>query len=335
VEALALIGVEGPEPFEMALSALQEDWTSHAAREDIRREKAVKALMHIELRNLRAEKISAKLRTRADVKSAPFEVVDLLLRPWSQVIAHARLNPVAQGTDPGGYGALVSDLLWSVNPELAGGDKDRLLGLIPDLTGKLRQGLGTIDYPAAGINAFLGFLAGLHQQILQPVDPSRGRALDFSMSRSELDSRFIQADQNEVWLVGDEGRDTGFLDSLPALDHGLPASSKSGEKAGHPALPSMPTPPDKDAKVQIQPGAWVELLIQKKWVRAQLTWASPQGSLFMFTRVNGGTHSMTRRSFERLCAEGSARLIAVQALVDGALDAVAQVALRNSVDVKL
>ncbi len=44
---------------------------------------------------------------------------------------------------------------------------------------------------------------------------------------------------------------------------------------------------------------------------------------------------MTRRSLDKLLEQGAMRIIAQQTVVEGALDAVANVAMRNSVDVKL
>jgi dihydroxyacetone kinase DhaKLM complex PTS-EIIA-like component DhaM len=41
---------------------------------------------------------------------------------------------------------------------------------------------------------------------------------------------------------------------------------------------------------------------------------------------------MTRRSRDKLLASGKLRLVSVQPVVEGALDAVAQTAMRNSVD---
>jgi dihydroxyacetone kinase DhaKLM complex PTS-EIIA-like component DhaM len=63
-----------------------------------------------------------------------------------------------------------------------------------------------------------------------------------------------------------------------------------------------------------------------------LTWASPHGTLFLFTSAYGTSQSMTRRSRDKMVAAGSLRLIAGQPVVEGALNAVAQIAMRNSVD---
>jgi hypothetical protein len=79
-------------------------------------------------------------------------------------------------------------------------------------------------------------------------------------------------------------------------------------------------------------GSWVELMTHGEWVRTQLTWASPHGTLFLFTSVYGTTQSMTRRTHDKLVAAGQLRMISGQPVVDGALDAVAQQAMRNSLD---
>ena len=50
---------------------------------------------------------------------------------------------------------------------------------------------------------------------------------------------------------------------------------------------------------------------------------------------SGATHSMTRRLLDKMLRAGTLRMVASQAVVDGALDAVAQAALRNSLDLKL
>jgi hypothetical protein len=79
-------------------------------------------------------------------------------------------------------------------------------------------------------------------------------------------------------------------------------------------------------------GTWIELMTNDQWVRSQLTWASPHGTLFLFTNSFGSTQSMTRRSRDRLISAGQLRLVSSQPMVDGALDAVAHTAMRNSVD---
>ena len=84
--------------------------------------------------------------------------------------------------------------------------------------------------------------------------------------------------------------------------------------------------------MDLSTGAWVDLKVQGEWVRAQLTWTSPRGSLFMFISSSGLAHSMTRRTLERLLGTDALRIVSRGGVVEGALDAVAQQALRNAQD---
>jgi len=79
-------------------------------------------------------------------------------------------------------------------------------------------------------------------------------------------------------------------------------------------------------------GSWAEMLVNGQWVRTQLTWASPHGTLFLFTSAYGTSQSMTRRSRDKMIAAGNLRLVSGQPVVEGALNAVAQTAMRNSVE---
>jgi hypothetical protein len=76
-------------------------------------------------------------------------------------------------------------------------------------------------------------------------------------------------------------------------------------------------------------GAFVDLH-GDGWERWQLTWASPHGLLFMFTHAAGATRSMTRRKLNSMIAQGTLRLVSAHPVVDGALDAIARAAWRNS-----
>ena len=59
--------VEGAEPFDFALQSLEEAWGDVQQRDRHHREKAVRALLQAEQRNLLAEKIAREMRVRPDV----------------------------------------------------------------------------------------------------------------------------------------------------------------------------------------------------------------------------------------------------------------------------
>ena len=125
----------------------------------------------------------------------------------------------------------------------------------------------------------------------------------------------------DPWVAPEEARASNFVQIQEADE-----PDKSLESAS-----SSDVMPDDDLPL----GSWVELLVDGNWVRTQLTWASPHGTLYLFTSAVGTSQSMTRRSRDRLVAAGNLRVISGAPVVDGALNAVAQIALRNSMDISL
>jgi hypothetical protein len=146
-----------------------------------------------------------------------------------------------------------------------------------------------------------------------------------------------QINTNDPWLAPTEMHETGFLDVTDGAI-GRPAF-RDTETLFESTAPQLPEEESdlrasERSKPPIPPGAWVELSLHDQTLRAQLTWSSPYGTLFMFTDSAGTTHSLTRRALDKLLARGSVTLIS-QGVVDGALDAVAQKAMRNTLDLNL
>ena len=335
VDVLLSTQVGGAEPFDFALKSLEEAWGDQQQRDRRHREQAVRALLKAEQRNLLAERIARDLRARADVSAAPREINAFVLGPWSQVMAQARLSDESGAADPGAFGAVVADLVWSAQPRVAGGNAAKLGKLVPELVEKLRHGLATIDYPAPATRRFLDHLAAVHRQALKAGEqPSRPVPLSTSMSREELEAMFGDEEGGPgPWLAPTEAQHSGFMQThqvsatKPVFQPTQPGFSETQPFAAELA----PTLPDAD----VRPGAWVEMLMDGGWSRYQVTWASPHATLFMFADCNGKTHSMTRRLLDKMLRSDTLRMISGQPVVDGALDAVAQTALRNSVDIKL
>ena len=328
VDALAATAVTGPEPFDFALQTLQEAWDEGRERERRQREKAVRALLQAEQRNLLAARIAAEQRARPELAHAPREVVAFVTGPWSQVMAHARLADGAGDDDPGGYADAVSDLLWSVQPMASAAAAARLAKLLPELLDTLRRGLALISYPDAKTRRLFDALALLHQQAVNPGTTGA------PLSREELHR--LVPDDAEAWLQPSEAQHSGFMDTeqadapAPLFQPTQPGLGVTEPAAAPAAEEALPLPAEG-----LQRGAWVELLADGSWARYQLTWSSPHGTLFMFSAAGGKTQSMTRRLLSKMLQNGSLRLVSGEGVVDGALDAVAAAALRNSLDLRL
>jgi uncharacterized protein DUF1631 len=252
------------------------------------------------------------------------------------VMAQARLADESGAADPGGFASVVGDLLWSAQLKPAGANAAKLAKLVPELVGKLRHGLATIDYPAPATERFLDYLAAGHGAAMRSGEqPGRPLPLSTSMTSAALEAMFGGDEEGGPgpWLAPTEAQNSGFMETHQSVQP-KPLFQPTQTGFGHtrPLVADVaPGVPESD----VRPGAWVEMLIDGGWSRYQVTWASPHGTLFMFANAAGKTHSMTRRLLDKMLQGGTLRMISGQAVVDGALDAVAQAALRNSLDIKL
>lgn len=321
VDQLAESTIESGDPFSSALQALTQLWGDGDQGERAQREQAVRALLQAEQRNLLAEKLRNDFMAWPDAARVAPEVAEFVAGPWVQVMAQARLADRSGSADPGGYAAIVPQLLWSAQPALARKNMGKLTKLIPTLLAKLREGLKTVDFPLVRANPFFEKLISLHQQAFDGSADASPVA-DAAPAQGPS-STILMTEPPAPWLAPREAQQSGFMEMPEAFKHSMPGT-------GDGRLDSMSGVPLSDANVKI--GAWVELLNEGVWQRTQLTWSSPHGSLFLFTNAAGGTQSMTRRLLDTLLTEGKLRVVSVQPVVDGALDAVAEKAMRNSVD---
>jgi len=305
------------DPFIDVLAELREGWARAARAREQQRALAVETLQHAEARNLLAEKIAREIAAHPDCASVPAVVTEFLCGPWAQVVAQARIKDGAGSPTSDRYQALISALLWSAHPQLARQNVAKLTRVVPRLISTLREGLESIHFPATRASAFMEALMALHQRAFQ----GPGAAAAPAPVEASTPAREAPALATEPWIDPAEAQNSNYVeiaDAAPALE-ATPAESA-------PAVESAP------ADGELLLGSWVEIMVDDKWVRSQLTWASPHGTLFLFTGSTGSIQSMTRRTRDKLLAAGRFRLLSERTVLDGAFDAVAQAALRNSVD---
>lgn len=333
VEPLTSFDLQGPEPFEVVLQQLQSSWAAMAREQESARTQAVQALQNAEQRNLLAEKIARDIDSHPDAAKVPEVVIAFLCGPWAQVVAQARLQGGTGSPEADKYQALISALLWSAHPELARSNLSKLTRLVPRLISTLREGLETVRYPATKTSVFLEALMGLHQQIFRSAPARADEPLPPIMDIPHVAVRPVE--DGDPWVAPGEAQDSNFLE-LPTLPEvgSTNGALAEGDLAGASTLPvNLAGPATAMVGVGGLPlGAWVEICTEGDWVRTQLTWASPHGTLFLFTSAMGMTQSMTRRTHDKLLAAGQLRVISGHEVVDEALDAVAKQAMRNSVD---
>ena len=295
-EALLDAGGSGPETYEIALSALQEAWDEAQPRARRNRERAVRALMRAEQRNLLAERLARQMLERPGRSRCAARGAGLPHRPVGAGDGAGAPGRQHRRRGSRGYGWVVQTVLWSVQPALSA----RVVGQQRALVERIDQGLASIDHLPADTTA--GRTCCRRCATWRCPRP---RAMP--LRGADRESR---PDKVSTWLAPLEMHETGFV-----ADSALPlgAPSESG------TLPPL----------KLEVGAFVDLQGRLGTMAAH-PGCSPHGLLFMLRTRGGTTRSMTRRKLNSMLAQGSLRLVSAHPVVDGALDAVARAAWRNS-----
>lgn len=344
--ALNNVSVENPAPFDEALTQLQTQWSGEDQQQEDQRDEVLRTLRQAEERQAQADQIAYDLSLRSDLDQAPAVVLDFLYGPWALVMANARMSHPNQ-LDPGGFGAVITDLLWSVKLNYTLHEPAKLIAMIPALLGKLRAGLATLGQSPKDSEAFFGALMKLHQPVLElrrlrsQRDASESASMPLEVPLPDIppataEQRQPKASQ-QLWLGPKEQNAAGFEEAVPS-DHAALSAAPSDsapaplDSGATPLLSEGEGEGEGDAEPALSPaqvlaslheGSWVDLYSKGRWLRAQLIWASTRGTLFMFQSHGGQPHSMTKRSCEKLIQQRHLRPVDVQDVIGHALDALA------------
>ena len=316
-EAVANLGrgAGTADEYTAVLQSLEAGWARDEVVQRQQLEEAARALRHAEQRNLLAQRWAEEFQLRMQTKVVPDWMSSFLRGPWAQVVAADELACKDGRSDPSGYIELVDEFLWSVQAKKTRRNRPRLVSLVPGMLVKLRQGLQSIDFPADRWPLIFDALITEHEKAFD------GPRMGYQTGEDELQAAptvplvdsMLSLDSGDVWVANDEAMESGYVSS--ELVDEVSERFTDGTFSA------------RDLRV----GVWVELIVKGSWLRAQLTWVSPHRTLFMFMFVarGGSAHSMSRRTMKRLRMQGAIRVVSEGHLVDKALDAVVQAALRN------
>jgi uncharacterized membrane protein YgcG len=348
--------IEDAQPFGMALAKLEYGWDEQDQLESENRHNVLQALRFAEERQTQADQIAFELSTRSDLDKVPGLVLDFLFGPWALAMAHAKLADTRNQIDPMGFGSVVPDLLWSVKREVTLKRPAKLIEMIPSLLAKLHEGLDLLGQDPRESEPFFEGLMKLHRPVLKlrrlksqrDAEESGAVPLEPEELPATPEQRRAKAAAHP-WLARDELDAAGFEDTLPTAPGDLmpleeehehfaapqvaqPAEEEldsshaeliAEQEASPNAAPALAQGDAERLLMSLRAGHWVDLYSRRRWLRAQLIWASTKGTLFMFVSHGGQPHSMTKRSCERLLRERLLRPVDNQGVVAQALDAVA------------
>ena len=330
----------------------------HRTREaDEAHARSIEVLRRAEERNILAGKIAAEVRIRPDFRAGNAAVTEFLMGPWSQVMAAEWLGKAAGGTNisDSPFSLALKGILRtfkSVDAPDALAQRQWLAHAVPSLLETLRAGLLTIDYPPESAKEFFecldrigrSSLTSLHSNEAEPIPAASDGPGATKIRNQALEKAFEAGDAADTyhWLAPSEASESGFMDFGAASASGsslgfdttqveAPDAPVAGDQVNQPGPFGAGATASALQTIPLKVGDWVELMSDLNWLRAQLTFISPQNTLFMFTSEGGRSHSMTSRVLSHLLKLELVRIVNQHNVLDGALDSVAAKAIRNSV----
>lgn len=153
--------------FAERLQAFETRWQQQDALDEDGKARGLRSMQFAQQRQELADKVAWEFSLRSDLDGVPQVVADFLFQDWSLVIAHAQLTDERGQLDPGGYLAVVSDLLWSVKRDATLRDPARLFEIVPGLLRALRRGLHMLGKDPQDTEPFFDTLMRLHNPVLR------------------------------------------------------------------------------------------------------------------------------------------------------------------------
>lgn len=270
---------------------------------------SIDALQRSERRELLQHVLSQRLADQmAPVPASP-AIRRFVTGTWAQVLAESMLRHGEQAEPTPGFLKTVDDLLWSLNTPNHPQSRQRLLGLLPGLLQRLREGMALVALPAPEQQAVLDELMAVHTEALRHGGKSAAPA---ALTPQEI----VQRMRDEV--IPDTPLPRPFADSVIDL------ASMDTVPADFLASRPMDASVDETRRRldALEPGARQRVFLQRRWSAAQLLWKSDQGLYFLFAAERPGqTHSITRQALERLDAAGLLQPLEARLLVPRSIDA--------------
>lgn len=250
------------------------------------------------------KKIVAQIKATPRYAAAHPRVRAFLSGPWAKVVAKSLLRHARDSgesftdedaliaRDPKGYLRLVSLLLLSVQADSFRHPAPELLRSVKDMHEQLRVGLLSVGLSAEQVEPAVSKLKDLHRQAIQEATAEVPQDGGVQLLYASPEGQAIDIGQPKGARPAAAPSARMAVPMLTEAPEESPSSPKSKDASG-PDLPPM------------QVGAW--FFLGENGLRTQLTWASPDEGIFMFTSPDGFSQTMTRRRLLQLQENGQLR----------------------------
>ena len=293
---------------DFAITGLLDEQASRVAPQ-------AQALQQHLARNELEDRLREQVVQQVRSSGAPPALRRFLVGPWSGAMAHSAQRHGPDSPQMRAQAELVDHLIAAC---LRPAGQRLSTGAFTRCVTHARLGLAEAGLPAARVEAEL---AELEQVLRQPWGADGAVAATVTDAAPAVPASAAPAAPAVSQAAPSAGE-------APAAPHARPAAAVPRFDATaplglHEALPTVPIemfPADGQPAAGaspvaawldgLQPGQVCRLYLLDRWMNAQLVWCSESRSMFVFNSRHGGrTHSLTRRSLDKLRAAGLATTI--------------------------
>ncbi len=248
--------VDDTKIFAEGLELLREFLQGNEAKERDIREAERKRLEQKEQQAMFDNWVSEVIANIIHNQALPKMVVDFVNGPWKTVMIRAYATSGDHGEEWRASLAFVDKLLWSVNQKANRGDRARLLTIIPEVIGTIREEMLLNEYPESDVEYWLDQLEGIHIKCLRGEPGKRVRV--------KAESILTSADGMSVEDSIDDECDEEMEEIVLASNNAY-EDQRVAKVRDHAWQQVM----------DLQMGQWIELKGQNgKCQRAKLAWKS-------------------------------------------------------------
>ena len=224
----------------------------------------------VELKETLTVKFTIELRKLLGQAPVAEPVRDFLFHVWTEVLAVATVRHGAQHEVSTGFRAVAGELLWMASAKPTRAERAKVIGRLPGLMARLREGMTLLGLTAALqdqhikrvsdalVEAFMARTQPLSDQWLQDMTQRLG-SLDAYLADTEVEQ--IKLDQYSIEMI--TGVDASDIVVVPDTEQKVSSALRAWAKG-------------------LERGAWFELSHNGFASLVQLSWRSPQKQLFLF-----------------------------------------------------
>ncbi len=315
-------------------------------------ERAVLAMESVESRTLQFARITSMIADGLSILKIDPKLHHFIVHTWAHVVERAGRVNIA---DSKHYRSMVPDLIWSIAPKVAEGDRKTLIKMLPGILATMRDGMTLLEWDLQQQQDFLGWLIDSHTRALRainligtvpPLSFIRDRFAAF-MDNAEFDVRTPTGDEEadkassipefSPALLADAIRelkvDINVIDDLFDSDF-KPIKSADGVEQHADAGVAAPDTAhaqtaDDEAEIlaRLKSGVAIEINLYGQTSFAKLNWVSPNDASLVLTMKGRPKPSVISvRLFRWLLRIGRARFLEASPLFERAVGSLLETA---------